>query len=205
MRQALSWPVWGAHGLVWPCRAVTFSCGAGPWPSSEAPLQREGTLPAERRRCHTVSPGVFVPGCQVGEQGLKRQVHWPGCERIQVLLCESRSVVSESFPPMDYSPPDSSVHGILQARIVEWVAIPFSRGSFQPRDWTHVSCIANRLFINWATREAWGSPNQQTKPLRSGQGTSIFNFFAGVMLVYNIIHVWVNTMFLFLCMEVVFN
>ena len=40
---------------------------------------------------------------------------------------------------MEYSPPVSLVHGILQARIPEWVAIPFSRGSSQPRDWTHVS------------------------------------------------------------------
>ena len=41
--------------------------------------------------------------------------------------------------PMDCSPPGSSVHGILQARILEWVAMPSSRGSSQPRDWTHVS------------------------------------------------------------------
>ena len=43
---------------------------------------------------------------------------------------------------MDYSLPGSSDHGILQARILEWVAIPFSRASSQPRDWTHVWCIA---------------------------------------------------------------
>ena len=49
--------------------------------------------------------------------------------------------------------PGSSVHGILQARILEWVAIPFSRGSSQPRDWTQVSCIAGGFFIIWATRE----------------------------------------------------
>ena len=42
--------------------------------------------------------------------------------------------------PMDYSPPGSYVHGILQTRILEWVAIPFSRASFQPRDRNHVSC-----------------------------------------------------------------
>ena len=42
---------------------------------------------------------------------------------------------------MDYSPSGSSVHGILQARIVEWVAIPFSGGSSQPRDGTWISCI----------------------------------------------------------------
>ena len=56
--------------------------------------------------------------------------------------------------PMDCSPPGSSVHGILQARILEWVVISFSRGSSQPRDGTQVSCIAGRFFTIWATREA---------------------------------------------------
>ena len=51
--------------------------------------------------------------------------------------------------PMDYT-----VHGILQARILEWVAVPFSRGSSQPRDRTQVSHIAGGYFTNWATREA---------------------------------------------------
>ena len=49
--------------------------------------------------------------------------------------------------PMDCSPPGSSVHGILQARILECIAIPFSRGSSQPRDRTQVSCIAGRLYL----------------------------------------------------------
>ena len=56
--------------------------------------------------------------------------------------------------PMDHSLPDSSVHEILQARILEWVAISFSRGSSRPRDRTQVSCIAGGFFTNWATREA---------------------------------------------------
>ena len=55
---------------------------------------------------------------------------------------------------VDYSPPGSSVHGILQARILEWVAISFSKGSSQPRDQTQVSRIAGRCFNLWATREA---------------------------------------------------
>ena len=54
---------------------------------------------------------------------------------------------------MDSSLPGSSVHGILQARILECVATPFSRGSSQPRDQNRVSCIAGRLFITWVTRE----------------------------------------------------
>ena len=49
---------------------------------------------------------------------------------------------------------NSTVHGILQARILEWVAFPFSRGSFQPKDQIQVSYIAGRFFTSWATREA---------------------------------------------------
>ena len=59
--------------------------------------------------------------------------------------------------PMDYSSPGSSVHGILQAKILEWVAMPSSRGSSQPRDWTHASCgsyVAGRSF----TAEPLGKP-----------------------------------------------
>ena len=52
---------------------------------------------------------------------------------------------------MNCSPPGSSVHGILQARILEWVAMPSSRGSPQPRDWTHIFDTAGRFFTNWAT------------------------------------------------------
>ena len=58
-------------------------------------------------------------------------------------------LVAQSCPtlcdPMDCSPRGSSVHGIFQARILEWVAISFSRGSCWPRDWTWVSCIAGRF------------------------------------------------------------
>ena len=55
--------------------------------------------------------------------------------------------------PMDYSLQGSSVHRIYQARILEWLAISFSRGSSQPRDWTWVSCIAGRLLTGWVRRE----------------------------------------------------
>ena len=62
--------------------------------------------------------------------------------------------MSDSCDPMHCSPPGSSVHGILQARILEGVAIPFSRGSLQPRDRTWVSCVADRFFTVRVTREA---------------------------------------------------
>ena len=74
------------------------------------------------------------------------------------IFIESEREVAQSCPtlcdPIDCSPPGSSLHGILQARILEWVAISFSRGSSQPRDRTQVSHIAGRLFNLWATREA---------------------------------------------------
>ena len=62
--------------------------------------------------------------------------------------------MSNSCDPMDCSLTGSSVHGIYQARILEWIAISFSRGSSRPRNWNQVSCIASRFFTNWAMREA---------------------------------------------------
>ena len=70
---------------------------------------------------------------------MKRHVKWKCKSLSRVHLC----------CPMDYT-----VHGILQARILEWVAIPFSRGSFPPRERTQVSRIAGGFFTSWATREA---------------------------------------------------
>ena len=55
---------------------------------------------------------------------------------------------------MNYTPPCSSVHGISQGIILEWVAISFSRGSSQPRDQTCISCIDRWILYHWATREA---------------------------------------------------
>ena len=73
------------------------------------------------------------------KQGLVKHIMVYSCAKLCPTLCN----------PMDCSSPDSSVHGILQARILEWVTISFSRGSSWPRDQTHVSCvtcIAGRFF-----------------------------------------------------------
>ena len=73
-------------------------------------------------------------------------------------VCVRAHVCTHSCPtlcdPMDCSQPGSSVHGILQARVLEWVANFSSRGSSWPRDWTWISYITGELFIIWATREA---------------------------------------------------
>ena len=68
--------------------------------------------------------------------------------------------------PMDWGPPESSVHGISQARMLVWVAISFSRGSSWPRDQTCISCTAGGLFYHWATWEAsWNQPHQPKSQL----------------------------------------
>ena len=71
---------------------------------------------------------------------------------------ESEMLAAQSCPtlcnPMDCSLPGSSVHGMLQVRILEWVAMPFSKGSSWPRDRTWISHSVGRFFTIWATREA---------------------------------------------------
>ena len=80
-------------------------------------------------------------------------------------LEKSESEVIQSCPtlcdPLDCSLPGSSIHGIFQARILEWAVISFSRRSFQPMDWTRVCHIVGRCFTVWATREA-----QMTRKVR---------------------------------------
>ena len=78
--------------------------------------------------------------------------HWGGI--FIVPACLVTSVLSDSLWPMDYSPPDSSVHGILQARILELFAMPSSRGSSQPRDHTQAPVLAGRFLTTSATWEA---------------------------------------------------
>ena len=80
-------------------------------------------------------------------------INWTNELYICVCVLSTKSCLT-LCDPMNCSPPGSSVHGISKARILEWVAIPFSRGSFWHRDWTQVSCIAGRFFTNWANREA---------------------------------------------------
>ena len=76
--------------------------------------------------------------------------YWKAC----VCMCLVAQLCPTLCDPMDCSPPASSVHGILQARILEWVAMPSSKVSSQSRDGTQVSFIAGGLFTVWATREA---------------------------------------------------
>ena len=75
-----------------------------------------------------------------------------------LVLCVCVCITAQLFPtlcdPMNKSPPDSSVHGISQARTLWWVNMHFSRGSSRPKDWTLVSGIAGSFFTMWAATEA---------------------------------------------------
>ena len=77
-----------------------------------------------------------------GWDALQAGFGYKRCVGVWVLFTQSRLTLSN---PVDCSPPGSSVHGSLQARILEWVSVPSSRGSSRPRDRTQVSCMAGRF------------------------------------------------------------
>ena len=98
----------------------------------------------------------------------------------EVLLAQSCLTLCD---PMDCSPTGSSDHGIFQTRILQWVAISFSRGYSQPKDWTWVSFTAGRFFIVWATREAPMSTYQKV----------IFSFPSSKLVYYTLATLFLST------------
>ena len=94
----------------------------------------------------------------------------------------SRSDVSDSLRPRGLWPIGSSIHGILQARILEWVAISFSRGSPRPRDQTQVSRIAGRCFKLWATREAQSEKKGMPKNVQTTTTIALISHASKVIL-----------------------
>ena len=87
--------------------------------------------------------------------------------RLEHTLTPYKNVSSKWFKD---SAQGSSVHRILQARILEWAAIPFSRGTLWPRDWTQVFCTVGRFFTIWATREALNIRHDTIKRLEENIG-----------------------------------
>ena len=98
---------------------------------------------------HHGNPSISPPHTSPFTESLPADV-------LHLLQVKSESEVAQSCPtlcnPMDWSISGFSIHGIFQARVLEWVAISFSRGSFRPRDWTQVSHIAGRRFNLCITR-----------------------------------------------------
>ena len=97
-------------------------------------------MPAQRYECNKYPSIIHLK--------MVKMVHSMLCERkVKVLVDQSHPTLCNA---MDCSPSGSSVHGILQARILEWVAISFSRGSSRPRDWTPVSYIGRQILYQEA-------------------------------------------------------
>ena len=132
------------------CQKQKIKCGAFPlYPSFPFPARivheqtlRESILPGSSEKCSLLAPSLFW------YRGRRKR---PDMElKWKVLVVQSRPTLCD---PLDYSPPGSSVHGILQDRILEWVAIPFSRGSCWARDQTRVSCTGRWILYHQATRK----------------------------------------------------
>ena len=110
----------------------------------------------EERRFH-MPPGQKKKKkiiCHKKENKTKQQQQQKGNSPLFVLSMKVKVIQSclTLCDPMDCGLPGSPVHGIYQARILEWVAFPFSRGSSQSKDQTHISCIAGGFFTIWATK-----------------------------------------------------
>ena len=95
------------------------------------------------------------------------------CQVLCVCVCVCTQLCLTLCDPMDCSLPGSSVHGILLARVLEWVAISSSRASCWPRAWTWDSCIAGKFFTVWAIREAKGWCNLKNNLKKDGGFVSI--------------------------------
>ena len=100
---------------------------------------------------------VQVVSLVIGQQFVLTISKW----KVKVKVTQSCLTLCD---PLNCHPPGSSVHEIFQARILEWVAIPFSRRSSWVRDQTQVSCIADRFFTIWATREVLMTSSHSSTP-----------------------------------------
>ena len=137
---------------------------------STAPGQREQLFwtPNWGQLASWVTSGM---GCKGRSGGCKSRAPSPlASGSLQLVQGRERSekVKVAQLCPTVCDPMDYTVHGILQDRILEWVAFPFSRESSQPRDRTQVSHFAGRFFTSWATREAWERSEPGFNPLDLG-------------------------------------
>ena len=115
------------------------------------------------KQTHTLENTIWKWKKKLGDDSTRQIPPKTACKPLEAGGSEVK--VSWSCPPL-CNPVDYTAHGILQARILEWVAFPFSRGSSQPRDWTQVSHIAGGFFTSWATGKprSWGRSMKQILP-----------------------------------------
>ena len=130
--------------------------------------QRRNPIWSQMQRQEWCGHSQELPSDQMLEARIRFSLRMSrGTAALTTLCC--CCLVSQLCPtlwdPMDYSPPGSSVHEVSQVRTLHWVVISFSRGSSQPRDQTHTSCIGRQILYHWVTREAlpisWFQPKFQ--------------------------------------------
>ena len=123
---------------------VRFTLRTPPWTESAFTGRKSGTQGAD-------VAATFLALAVESLRVTPTTLCWQKSLNVKVLVIQSCPALCDSM--VCSSPAGSSVHGILQARTLEWVAIPFSSRSSQPRDWAEVSHITGRFFTIWATRE----------------------------------------------------
>ena len=119
------------------------------------PFSRGSSQPRDRTRVSCIAGRFFTSWASREAQEYWSELSGMGKSPCMCVHAKSLQLRLILCSPMDCSTPGSPAHGVFQARILEWVAVPFSRGSSQPRDRIQVSCIAGRRFNLWATREAF--------------------------------------------------
>ena len=119
------------------------------------------------------------------------------------LLFESESVSLSMCPtlcdPRDCSLPGSSVHGILQTRILEWIVMPSSRGSSWPRDWTHISCIScigRQTLHHCAT---WEAPQRVIMKVLTAKWVNVLKMFRPQSVSYILLSIRAGISLIFVC------
>ena len=151
MRHMSWWKLYDYFGFGWFGKAseeLTFE----PSPEwAETDLYRDELSIPGRGDSRCQNPNCILDESEGQENVNIARTYWEGWKKRE---SEVTQLCPTLCDPVDCSLPGSSIHRILQARILEWVSISFSRGSSQPRDRTRVSRIGGRRFNLWATGEA---------------------------------------------------
>ena len=153
-------PWWLQHVQKTEMHRTHQRCDSNPHANPHRPLPEAATYNLDFQ-----PPTIYPPRCPTSNQSQnvpKWAFHVLKNDTLCVCVCVcvcvfSHSVVSDSLWPIDCSPPGFSTHWVFQARILEWVALFFSRRSSQPNDQTcvsYVSCIGRQILYHWTTWEA---------------------------------------------------
>ena len=143
----LEWEVKWALGNI----TTDKACGGGGIPVELFQILKDDAVKVLHAICQQIWKTQQWP------QGWKKSVFVPIPKKGHAKECSNYHTIASKWKSQScltlYNPMKYTVLGILQARILDWVAFPFSGGSSNPRNWTQISCITGRFFTSWAIRE----------------------------------------------------